>query len=283
MEILLLGISTKSIAMETNKILSADILDLIFDERNKDYGAYELRKSYRKRVTKALLITGMMASLIAAGALIARSIQPVSAPEFRHTTVELSSIKEDEPEKLPEPEKKPEVKPVKTIQFTTPIITKEEVVEPPPTVEEKREGMIALTTNPDGEYTGIVDEKVVDDKKGIVEGKKDPESDGPLVDVQIPSKFNGNWENFLKRHLNADVPVDNDAPGGSYQVVIQFVVDKEGNISDIKALTSHGYGMEEEAMRVLRKSPKWEPAIQQGYKVKAYHRQPIRFDVVADE
>ena len=96
-------------------------------------------------------------------------------------------------------------------------------------------------------------------------------------------KFNGNWRAFLERNLNAEVPLNNNAPAGRYSVVIQFVVDKNGNVSDITALTSHGYGMEEEAIRVLRKAAKWEPAIQNGNQVKAYRRQPITFDVQSEE
>jgi len=83
----------------------------------------------------------------------------------------------------------------------------------------------------------------------------------------------------LERNLNANIPVDNGAPVGRYSVVVQFVVDKEGNVSDIQALTNHGYGLEEEAIRVIKKAPKWEPAIQNGIKVKAYRRQVITFDV----
>jgi protein TonB len=61
-------------------------------------------------------------------------------------------------------------------------------------------------------------------------------------------------------------------------------VDKEGNVSDITPLTNQGYGMEEEAMRVLRLAAnKWEPAIQNGYKAKAYHKQMITFEVVDSE
>jgi protein TonB len=73
--------------------------------------------------------------------------------------------------------------------------------------------------------------------------------------------------------------VDNGAPAGRYSVVVQFVVDKEGNVSDIETLTHHGYGLEEEAVRVLKKATKWEPAIQNGIKVKAYRRQVITFEV----
>ena len=99
------------------------------------------------------------------------------------------------------------------------------------------------------------------------------------MNIQIPAKFAGNWERFLTRNLNAEIPIDNGAPAGRYTVIIQFVVDVEGNVSDIKPLTSHGYGLEEEAMRVLRKADKWEPGIQQGYKVKSYRKQPITFVV----
>ena len=59
--------------MQTNKILSADLLDIIFDGRNKDYGAYELRKTYQKRITKALLVTTAISLLIFAGSVLARS------------------------------------------------------------------------------------------------------------------------------------------------------------------------------------------------------------------
>jgi len=57
------------------------------------------------------------------------------------------------------------------------------------------------------------------------------------------------------------------------------VVDKEGNVSDVKPLTSHGYGMEDEAVRVIKKGPQWKPAIQNGRNVKAYRRQPITFQI----
>jgi protein TonB len=59
--------------------------------------------------------------------------------------------------------------------------------------------------------------------------------------------------------------------------MIQFVVDLEGKVSDIKPLTNFGYGMEEEAMRVIRRATKWEPAIQNGHPVKAYRKQPVTF------
>jgi protein TonB len=74
-------------------------------------------------------------------------------------------------------------------------------------------------------------------------------------------------------------PVDNGAQPGTYQVVVRFIVSKDGSISDVVAETKHGYGMEEEAIRVIKKGPNWTPAQQNGRFVNAYRRQPITFQV----
>ena len=109
-------------------------------------------------------------------------------------------------------------------------------------------------------------------------------SDSKIFDrVEIEASFPGGdqaWRNFLEKTINAATPVENGAPAGTYTVIIQFVVDKNGNISNMKALTHHGYGMEQEVLRVLLKSPKWTPAIQDGRQVKAYRKQPVTFQVI---
>ena len=87
------------------------------------------------------------------------------------------------------------------------------------------------------------------------------------------------WRNFIIRHLNPDVPVRKLAPLGQYTVVVQFVVDTTGAVTQIEPLTHFGYGMEEEVIRMLKASPQWIPARQFGRKVKAYRRQPITFEV----
>ncbi|MEP6713512.1 MAG: energy transducer TonB [Ferruginibacter sp.] len=87
------------------------------------------------------------------------------------------------------------------------------------------------------------------------------------------------WLNYLKANLNASVPVANNAPEGIYTVIIKFIVKKDGDISDIESETHFGYGMEQEAIRIISRSPKWVPAIQYGRNVNAYRRQPITFTV----
>lgn len=87
------------------------------------------------------------------------------------------------------------------------------------------------------------------------------------------------WIKFLRENLDPEVPVRRKAKGGQYTVVVQFIVGKDGKLSDIKALSQNGFGMEEEVIRVIKLSPDWEPARQNNRIVKAYRRQPITFFV----
>ncbi len=103
--------------------------------------------------------------------------------------------------------------------------------------------------------------------------------------VDIEAKFPGGdmaWRKFLERNLRGDVAAENGAPSGIYTVWVQFIVDKEGKIADVKALTNNGYGMEQEVTRIIKICPLWQPASQNGRKVKAYRKQPVTF-MIEDE
>jgi|KBSSwiStaDraftv2_1062776.scaffolds.fasta_scaffold02202_6 protein TonB len=269
--------------MQTNQILSANLLDLLFDNRNKEYGAYELRNTYQRRITKAMLVTGGITLMIFAGSVLAKNSKPVKPKMTIHESVEISKIVEKEPEVIKP--KEPEVKPVKSEQFTTKIEIKpdNEVKQPPPSQDDLINTKIDVVTQNGVEDNGLVTPTNVDDGKGIIEDKKNAESDEPFRTVEVDATFTGNWQRFLEKNLNPEVPIENGAPAGNHTVEIQFVVDIEGNVSDIKALTNLGYGMEQEAVRVLKKATKWEPAIQNGRKVKAYRRQRITFQVLNND
>ena len=101
--------------------------------------------------------------------------------------------------------------------------------------------------------------------------------------MDVEPKFAANWSTFLQKNLDPTVPVHNGAPAGKYEVQIRFIVDKEGNLSQFEALTKHGFGMEEEVMNLLKKSPNWEPGIQNGRKVNAYKIQKVTFVISEEE
>ena len=274
----------KNITMQNKNILSAPLIDLIFDGRNKEYGAYELRKSYAKRINKALFITTAIAALAFGGAVLASNLKKNVKPVDPREQVLLREIKEDKiVEKIPEPIKKVEPPQIKTVALTEFIPTPDEKVQTPPPTQEEME-TAAISTD---KHDGLDEDRISKPIDEVIGGGKDildikhtePEI---FTSVEIDAKFAGNWKAFLEKNLNGNVPNDNNAPEGNYSVVVQFVVDTEGNVSDIKPLTNQGYGLEEEAVRVLKKAAKWEPAIQNGRKVKAYRKQVITFQVLGE-
>ncbi len=91
------------------------------------------------------------------------------------------------------------------------------------------------------------------------------------------------WRKYLEKNLKATTPIDNGAPVGLYTVIVRFIVNKEGNITDIEPMTKLGYGMEEEVVRIIEKSGAWSPAMMKGKPVKAYRKQPVTFVVMTDE
>lgn len=100
--------------------------------------------------------------------------------------------------------------------------------------------------------------------------------------VEVEAYFPGGeqgWFGYLRQNLNPSVPIDKGAPEGMYTVIIQFIVGKDGKVYDVKPLTKHGYGMEAEVVRILKKSPSWVPAVQNGKTVNAYRKQPVTFQV----
>jgi protein TonB len=270
--------------MEPNKILSASLIDVIFDGRNKEYGAYELRQTNSKRTKASLSITIAVVALALAFTTMGNTYKKKEVVYKIGPDMNLIDIKKDEkpPEKLPEPEVKPE-EPVKTQKFTPPVIVPDDVFkEPLPTQDDLDSAAIALVTKAGKPDIFIVEQPTgpEGDPKGIIEPKVVNETDEIRTTVDIKAKFEGDWVKFLLKNLKPETPVYNGAPAGRYSVIVQFVVDKEGNVSDIKALTNHGYGVEEEAVRVLKKAPKWQPAIAAGFVVKAYHKQVIVFEVL---
>ncbi len=283
--------SKQSNKMEANKILSSDILDLVFEGRNKDYGAYQLRKTYNKRILMALIITASIALLALLGSFLAKTLSEKNknlkiSEEVTLQNIEQPEEKKEEPPPPPPPKQEPPK--VEMTQFTPPKIVKDEEVkkdEIPPEQEKLEDTKIDVVSQEGIKDEGISAPVVVDEGKGVVEEKKEEDDNKVFEKVEIEAQFPGGeaaWGNFLRKNLNGQVAADNGAPAGSYTVWVQFIVDKEGNVSDIKPLTNQGYGLEAEAVRVLKKATKWTPAQQNGRQVKAYRKQPITF-VVAEE
>jgi len=267
--------------METNKILSSNVLDIIFDGRNKMYGAYNLRTTYNVRLSHALLFTGSFAMVISLCTLFPNSTgEKIPVIDFVDHTMFSAKV---EPA-LRKPQQKLAVKNKVNQQiFTVPVIVIDKLVTKSDVLtglnEKEAIGSRTIEGGDKGQIEGPVEE-VQNKSSEAPESEKAREVSSGIVEIE--AEFPGGhaaWAKYLKKNLNGDTPVDNGAPAGIYQVIVQFIVSKDGSISDVHTLTTHGYGMEEEAVKIINRGPKWKPAIQNGRNVNAYRSQPITFVV----
>ena len=272
--------------MDINKILTADFLDLIFEGRNKEYGAYELRKTYNHRIKRGLVAMFVVTLGLSLSAIISNSSNEKQV-EVVAVDISLENVQEDKipPPPPPPPPPKQEPPKVEVTKFTPPKIVEDEEVKEEDEIKEveKLEDTKIGTFNQEG----IKDDGLVApvESTAIVEAPKDDDENKIFTVVQIPAEFPGGlkgWIRYLERTLNRDLPVENGAPTGKYSVVISFIVAKDGTISDVKAENDPGYGTKEEAVRVIRRGPKWKPAVQNGRNVIYRHRQAIVFMVSED-
>lgn len=273
--------------MDVNKIQSADILDIIFDGRNKEYGAYDLRKTYNKRMVKALVGTILIILLAVLGNLLANSTSS-SKTELIVQDVSLENVQQEEKKPEPPPPPPPpkqEPPKVEITKFTPPKIVKDEEVKEEDEIKEveKLEDTKIGTINQEGAKDEGIVAPPVESGTGVVEApKKEEDYDKIFTVVQIPAEFPGGlpaWAKYLERNLNRDLPVENGAPPGKYTVVVSFIVAKDGSISDVVAENDPGYGTKNEAVRVITRGPKWKPAVQNGRNVIYRHKQSITFMV----
>lgn len=272
--------------MEANKILSSDLLDILFEGKNKEYGAYELRKTYNRRIGSALIITATIALIIFVGSVIAKKMEDSdSTKQIVVKDLVMEEVKKEEkpPPPPPPPPKLPPPPPIKTIQFTPPKVVKdEEVIKPPPEVKELEEAKVDVKTVEGDKDLGIV-APPVEDKGTAIEAPKPAAEDEDKIftKVEIEASFPGGesaWTKYVTRAITNNIDELTEA-GESGTVHIRFIVDKEGNVSDVEALDKKGTKLAEVAINAIRKGPKWNPAQQNGRQVKAYREQPITFTI----
>ncbi len=142
--------------------------------------------------------------------------------------------------------------------------------------EEGKNGVIKITLfNPN-------DKSV---KLGMPFNEESQAPEKAFTKVQVPAEFKGGlkaWAKFLNQNIKREIPVEKGGPPGKYTVNLSFIIDKEGKLSEIKAENNPGYGTAEEAVRVMKLSPNWEPAKLNGKTVIYKHKQSITY-FVTDE
>jgi protein TonB len=282
--------------MDANKILSADLIDLVFEGRNKNYGAYELRTGYNKRLRNSLLLTVALGLLILLLSFISSLDLGEKKGQVQIKEVELEEIKQEEkPEPPPPPPPKPPEPPkVEMAKFTPPKVVKDEEVkedEKPPEVEKLEDTKIGTVNQEGSKDEGIVAPPV---ESTVVEAPVQEDYDKVFQKVEIDAEFPGGvsgWTRYVTREIERNIDELQD-DGRSGTVVVLFIVDKEGGVSEVRALpcSEAGVGnclppnskLAEIAVNAIKKGPKWKPAVQNGRNVKAYRRQPVTFQLAEE-
>ena len=169
-----------------------------------------------------------------------------------------------------------------SVQFTPPVIKKDNEVPPdevPPKQEDLKDKAVSTKTV-EGDPNGI-DPGLLDDSKGtgVVEAPPAPKQEEIFTFVEQPPTFPGGEEalaKFLSKNIHYPRVAQENAISGT--VFVQFVVDSEGNIKDVKTVgAAKGGGLEEEAIRVVKIMPKWKAGKQNGRQVSVQFNLPIRF------
>ncbi len=274
--------------MEKMQILKADLLEIIFDGRNKSYGAYDLRKTYNKRIANALTGTFFVAFLFVISTVIANSSKKNAKPPIIQDITLEKLLPPDEIKSDPLPLPKQELPKMAMSQFTAPKITNDALVDENDEIKpiEQMENTVIGNKHQEGSPdVGIIGAPVESSIDKVELPNNVDEYEKTFYVVQNPAEFPGGlpaWSKYLERNLNRDLPINNGAPAGKYTVVVAFTVDKNGVISDVLAENNPGYGTDAEAIRVIKKGPSWKPAIQNGRNVIYRHKQSITFQVAEE-
>ncbi len=258
--------------MTKQKVYTAPMDEIVFEHRNKAYGAYVLRKLYHKHLTRALLLATAVLLAALTYPLVssyytqkrAKYIEKSASAEF----IEMEKPKEEAPPPPPPPP--PPAALEQKVKFVAPVVTIEEVVEDIDIFNQDE-----LNQNSVNEPVAIAEEFVAAPVEEVIEVE---ESKPVLTIVEEMPSFVGGEEARLKFLAgNLVYPTQASETGIQGTVYVSFIVDSKGHITDAKVLRGIGGGCDEEALRVVRMMPNWHPGKQNGKQVRVQYQMAIQF------
>lgn len=272
---------------------SSEWIDLIFEGKNKNFGAYTLRKASAKRHNRAMLVILVVLFIVALLGLLANTVlqkndarpeDQVEQALIDYSTEDVEDDEPEEPEQQRVEEQLPEALPeeiLNTVKATElAIVRDEEVVEEIKSQDELKDTDTAVgTTDFD---KGTDDLNVVREHKNevIVEEKKpEPVDDNKVFDVvEQKPQFPGGEAALLKyvaEHIRYPAMAQENNIQG--RVVVQFVVTKTGTVGEVKVVRGKDPDLDKEAVRVVKSLPKFVPGKMNGHAVNVWYTLPIQF------
>lgn len=266
---------------------SSEWRDIIFEDRNKSYGAYKLRATSSKRHVVALIVTMAVVAVAVALPSLVDAVKPnkdiVGNIDDAFELAQMDQEEEVQEEDIIRQETAPPPPPLKaTIQFTPPVITEDSKVDEEKemkSMEELNESkeQISIATVEGTDDPNAIDIAELKEQQVIIE-EKEPEK--PFQSVEQMPQFPGGDAELL-RYVSSNLRYPTIAAENGVEglVVVRFVVNKDGVVSDAEILRSLDPSCDKEAQRVVRSMPKWVPGKQNGRNVAVYYTLPVRFQL----
>ncbi len=267
-------------------IFSQGWLDVIFEGRNKQYGAYVLRRDASKQVTFALFVAATLFIV----SLLVPLIKSRFSPSAQNTTALFEKeriIEFASPPPIDKPHANlPTVAPppprIRQVRMPPPqVVPRDQVTEEPPMAAELKlvdPGSKTIDGNPDAAIHIGTPVGLGQIHAGITESPGT--ADDPFHSVEIAPSFPGGIDAFLKYvQKNYRYPRQAIEQGVKGRVILSFIVERDGSLTDIKIVRDLKFGTGEEAVRLLKASPKWSPGIQNGREVRVAYTLPIGLDI----
>ena len=258
---------------------STTLDDIVFEYRNKGYGAYWLRKHYKDYTLRGALIASGLFVLGVCSPMIISALTPPAPPvdEEQIVQVALATPPPPPPSDLPPPPPLPAQPPppqVSTIKFTPPEIVMEEVPDEPPKQEELKTAAIGTETVKGDENAPVFENIEVQGTPGGtgVVAEEAP-TEFTVVEQMPVSEYNLN--EYLSKNIKYPAEAQRNEISGV--VYVNFQVGPDGVIRDVKVTKGIGYGCDNEAIRVVSKMPAWVPGKQGGRAVAVRCVVPVRF------
>jgi protein TonB len=257
-------------------------LELVFDSRNKDYGAYDLRKHYAGNLVKAMAIAFFSVAFLYTGySILKPKADYVRVTNFEPTVIKLMTNVKSPPVIVPpKPQaSRPQVQ-VNTVKYPILVAVPDKNAENPPKIADLESAAISTQTVK-GKDEGInVDIPETGPGGGTM--KNMTEDDGPkdMNTVEVPPEPYGGaaaWQKFLEKNIR--YPSQASEANKQGKVFLSFIVETDGHLSNIVVDRGVGYGLDDEALRVLKLAPAWKPGIQNGHKVRVKYTIPISFTI----
>ncbi|MDX2281366.1 MAG: TonB family protein [Saprospiraceae bacterium] len=272
---------------EEKGTFKGDMLDIIFANRNKSYGAYQLRRDYPKYLGRAMVFGLLLIALMFAFPYILSAVRDLVPKEKPVDVVaELGPPPDIDPNNPPPPPPPPPPTPPpptrSTVKFVPPVIKKDVEVqeEEVKTIEElidKKEDIGNEDKKGNDEAAPAIEENP-SELQVIEEPKVVEEKTYEMFDIQKPPSFPGG-EAELMKFLNKNIEYPALAKENNIQgvAVLTFVVNKDGSVSDVAIVKEIGGGCGKEAVRVVKMMPKWSAGEANGHPVKVRFTLPVRF------